>query len=198
MPNELQRNGSQNYKPTKYADLNQDSIFTGLWTQRSPLRDAATPFLQRKFYGATRIDSLIDGANVELTNRLTLARRPGHLVYNSSTFSSINAFIGFRQYTAGSEVIKVIADTATDVFNATGGSTKTSIHTKAGGAGQTHFLQVGNVLFMADGTDFTQYDGTSTTNVGTATPLDAPGDAPLSYVGAPCRYWAPNMSVAAG
>jgi hypothetical protein len=72
--------------PSKYAALHTNRFFTGLWTHRNPLRDAAVPFLYEKFYGGTRFDSLIGGVNAEVTSRLTMARRPGQSVYNSQTF----------------------------------------------------------------------------------------------------------------
>lgn len=43
MPSALQVAGSQSARPTKWACLFSDEFFSGLWTQRNPMRDAATP-----------------------------------------------------------------------------------------------------------------------------------------------------------
>lgn len=195
--NELQKAGSTQQKPTKFGVLYQDRFLTGLWTQRGALRDAASPYLTARFYGQ-RFDSLIDGLNVELTNRLTIARRPGHSVYNSGTFNPIKRYYAFRKNIDNVESIQVLADTATDVRDITGPTTNTNLFTKGAGAGQTSFLSVGNVLYMGDGVEQFQYDGTSLGPWGAAGPTTAPVDVPLAFEGAPCRYWAPNMSVLEG
>lgn len=95
--------------PINAAPLHTNRMFTGLWTQRSPLRDAATTFLLEKFYSATRFESLIGGQNTEITTRLTLARRPGSSVYNSQSFPPINRFYEFRAFQNGAENIHVMA-----------------------------------------------------------------------------------------
>jgi hypothetical protein len=79
MPGPLQAAGASP-EPSEYAPLTMDRYITGLWTQRSPLRDADVPYLYTKFYSASRFDSLIDGLNREVTSRLTIARRPGNVV----------------------------------------------------------------------------------------------------------------------
>lgn len=197
MPNDLQKAGAMQQKPTKFAVLHQDRFITGLWTQRGPLRDAASPYIQARFYGS-RYDSLIDGLNAELTTKLTLGRRPGHSLYNNGTFAAIDRFYSFRQNISNSEVINVLADTATKVIDITGPSGNTTIFNKSVSAGQTSFLSVGNTLYMADGIDQFQYDGTNVSNWGTTGPVNALGDIPIGTEGAPCRYWAPNMSVLQG
>jgi hypothetical protein len=155
--NQLGQAGAQTVKQTRYAPMHCNRWFTGLWTQRNPLRDAATPYLYEKFYSGSRIESLIGGENVECTTRLTIARRPGNSVYNSETFPTINTFYEFKTFTTSAESIQVIADTATNVYNATGPNTKTSILSKSAGAGQTHFQSVGNILYMGDGVDQQKY-----------------------------------------
>jgi hypothetical protein len=135
-----------------YAPLHTNRFFTGLWTQRNPLRDAATPYLQEKYAGS-RFDSLIDGLNSEVTARLTLARRAGHSVYNSQTFPSVNRFHGFRTFGTASESLRVMADCATEVYDATGPNTKNLIFTKSAGAGSSYFQGVGNTLYFGNGVD---------------------------------------------
>lgn len=140
--------------PSEYAPLNMDRYFTGLVTQRSLLRDAAVPYLYEKFYSAGRIDSLWDGLNVEISSKLTLIRRPGHLVYNSQTFPAITRFYDFRVVVDGVSSIRTIADTATAVYDATGPNTKTLLFTKsAGTTGKTCFLSIGNALYFSTGPD---------------------------------------------
>jgi hypothetical protein len=150
-------------------------MFTGLWTNRNPLRDAATTFLMEKYYSASRTDSLIDGLNMEITPKLTLRRRPGTSVYNSAIFPPINRFYEFRTFNnagialtatrAGRRSIRagltastiVVADSASVVYNATGPSTQTVMMTKSAGAGSTYFQSVGNTLYMGNGVDLVQW-----------------------------------------
>ncbi len=151
-------------KPPKYVPIFTNRWITGLWTQRSPLRDAATPYLYEKFYSGSRFESLIDGSNCELSNRLTLQRRPGHLVYNSQIFPTIDAFYPFKTFTTNSESIRVMADTSTGgtnntgiVYDATGPNNQLALLQKGVGAGQTYFQGVGNNLYMGDGVDQKQW-----------------------------------------
>src|SRR5581483_10338053 len=175
MSNDLQKAGSAPHKPERFGILYQDRFFTGLWTQRSPLRDAASPYLQSRYYGS-RLDSLIDGENVELTTKLTLARRPGHSVYNNQTFGPIRRFFSYRNFTGSTETICVLADQDDGVYKVTSPSTKTLLFSKSPGAGQTSFLSVGNNLYMGNGVDEKQIDGCSGTvsNWGIAGPSNAP------------------------
>ncbi len=151
-------------KPPKYVPIFTNRWITGLWTQRSPLRDAATPYLYEKFYSGSRFESLIDGSNCELSNRLTLQRRPGHTVYNSATFPTIDSFYAFKTFTTNSETIRVIADTSTGgtnntgiVYDATGPNNQIALLEKGLGAGQTFFQGVGNNLYMGDGVEQKQW-----------------------------------------
>jgi hypothetical protein len=126
---------------------------TGLWTNRNPLRDAATTFLYEKFYSATRFDSMIGGLNAELTPKMSLARRAGHSVYNSQIFPAINRFYSFRTFSTNTENIRVMCDTAGAVYDGTGPNRKINIWNKSAGAGDTTFESVGNNLFFGDGVD---------------------------------------------
>ena len=74
---------SPNNKPPRYAALYSSRSYSGLVTNRSPLRSAGSAYEER--YLGTRSDALIDGGNCEITPKLTLARRPGNPVYNSNT-----------------------------------------------------------------------------------------------------------------
>lgn len=143
--------------PGNSAPLTMMRYITGLWTQRSLLRDAATPFLYEKFYSATRFDSLSDGLNTELTVRLTMGRAPGSTAYNTNDFPEIIDFYPFRTSVEGAEQIHVMADTAGAVYDATGPSTNLNIWNKSAGAGQTYFMSVGNTLYFGNGVDTKQW-----------------------------------------
>jgi hypothetical protein len=140
-------------EPSEYATLSMDRAITGLWTQRSPLRDAAVPYLYVKFYSANRFDSLIDGINREITARLTYARRPGSSVWNALTFPAINSFYSYKYIQGGTEFVRVIADGQDgNVYDATPGQ-KTTLFAKSSGAGKSRFLGLSTELFFCDGVD---------------------------------------------
>lgn len=138
---------------SKWAPLHTNRFFTGLWTQRNPLRDAAVPYLYEKFYAGSRFDSLIGGQNIELTAKLTMARRAGHSIYNSQTFTNLDRFHEFRTFSGSDEVIRVMADCIGNVYDATGPDRKTNVWTKSAGGGRTSFQSVGNTLYMGNGVD---------------------------------------------
>jgi len=142
------------HEPSQYAPLSMDRYVTGLWTQRSPLRDAAVPYVYGKFYGASRYDSLIDGLNREITSKLTFKRRPGHSIFNEQAFPAIRSFYSFKFMQDGVQSVRVIADSVAtgEIFDATP-PVKSTIMTKSAGAGPARFLGVGNQLYMADGVD---------------------------------------------
>src|SRR5262249_45340568 len=154
---------AQPERPSRYSALFTNRFWSGLWTQRNPLRDAASSFFQEKYYSGVRNDALIDGESVEITNRLTLARRPGLSVYNSQSFPPIKTYYSFKKNTANTETIQVIADTASVIYDATGPSTKNGFFTKTTGAGQTYFQSVGNYLYFGDGAEVRKWDGSTVT-----------------------------------
>lgn len=141
------------HEGSDYASLTMDRYITGLVTNRSPLRDAAVPYLSAKFYQAGRFDSLWDGLNAEITSKLTLARRPGQTVYNSRIFPPIRRFYDFILQVDGQEQVRVMVDTDAAVYDGTGPSRKDLIWTKSAGAGKTSFQSVGNTLYMGNGID---------------------------------------------
>lgn len=71
----LESSGGGPQKQPKYVPIFMDRAFTGLYTQRAILHDPSDVYTAR-FYGG-RPDALLGGRNIELTNRLTLQRRPG-------------------------------------------------------------------------------------------------------------------------
>lgn len=152
MSNQLQLAGAQETRPVHFAPISTNRFFQGLWTQRNPLRDGGSTRIEEKFYGS-RGDAMIDGSNIEISNRLTPVRRPGLSVYNSQHFTAIDYFYEFRQFTTTSETIKVMVDTAAALYDGTGPSTKNLVWTKSSGAGQTYMQDVANTLYFGNGVD---------------------------------------------
>lgn len=147
MANPIQAAGAQT-DPTRYGALNMGGEqFTGLWTQRSPYRDAATAYLIKKFYQGSRFDSMWDGLNREISAKLTDIRRPGNPEWNSTTFPSILSFYAFKCIQYGQEIIRILADGSDgSIYDATGGG-KSTVYSGSGG-GPTRFLGVGTTLFF--------------------------------------------------
>lgn len=109
MGNWLSKFGAQPSRQVRYGILWQGRFSTGEWSQRSPLRDAASTRIEEEFYGA-RGDALWSGLNCEVSPKLTFIRRPGQSVYNSQNFPGINRFYGFSTVVDSKEKIHVIAD----------------------------------------------------------------------------------------
>ncbi len=84
MPSLIEQAGGSPQKQPRYVPIFLDRAFTGLWTQRAALHDPSDVYTA-KFYGG-RPDALWSGLNVELTNRLTLQRRPGHSAFSTATY----------------------------------------------------------------------------------------------------------------
>src|SRR5882724_668240 len=109
----LELNGGSPQKQPKYSPIFMDREFTGLYTQRSVLHDPADIYAS-KYYGG-RPDALWAGANCELTNRLTIQRRPGLAPF---TTTGIAGFVYPTQPLTGysfqliNGTIRVIIDTA--------------------------------------------------------------------------------------
>ena len=129
------------------------TYISGLITQQNPMAGGAVPFLQQKFYSATRYDRLIGGVNCELSVRLSMVRAPGSSQYNSQTFTKPNRFCSFKPIINNQEQIHVMVDTASNVYDGTGPSGKISIWNKSPGSGKTQFQAVGDELFFGNGID---------------------------------------------
>jgi hypothetical protein len=174
MANPIQQAGGAS-EPTSFAPLHTNRIFTGLWSNRSPLRDAAVSGDMEQ-YGFGRQDSIIAGQNSEISSQITLVRRPGSSVYNSAIFPPIKRFYSFNTFTLTDETIRVMADTAETVYDATGPSTQNVLWRKSAGAGPTFFLGVGNTLYFTNGVDNKQWvvNSNEVWNWGIAAPTNAP------------------------
>ena len=152
--------GAQSNKATRYAPIWQDSFFHGLYTNRNPLRGPAS-HIENKYYPT--YDAMVDGSNVEISNRLTPIRRYGNSVYNSQTFASVLAFYNFNLFSTTSEQIDVMVDTSAVLYEGTGPSNKNTVWTKSAGAGQSFMQGVGNNLFFGNGIDQKKWVQTLTT-----------------------------------
>lgn len=125
----LESSGGSPQKQPKYVPIFMDRAFTGLYTQRAVLHDPSDVYTAR-FYGG-RPDALLTGRNVELTNRLTLQRRPGMVPFGSGG-GSIYPTPPDRAFSfqVADGTIQVIIDTSTSGLlsitscaNASAGST---------------------------------------------------------------------------
>jgi hypothetical protein len=176
MANALQQAGAGS-EPTSFAPLHTNRIFTGLWTNRSFLRDAATNEYQEK-YGMGRQDSILDGFNSEISPRLTLKRRSGSSVFNTNSLV-VRRFYSFNTFTLTDEVIRVMADTNTDVLDITGNGSRSIWHKSApaaDGRHPTYFLGVGNTLYFTNGIENKQwnYETDTVSDWGIVAPTTAP------------------------
>jgi hypothetical protein len=125
MANLLEQHGARpSNKEPKWVPLFVDRAFTGLFTQRAALHDPSD-LGTLKFYGG-RPDSLWMGSNIELTNRLTLQRRPGLSQFSGAVYPTAPD----RAYSFEliNSTIQVIVDTG-----ATGNLAITSVVAASGG-----------------------------------------------------------------
>lgn len=149
--NSLQAAGAHADRDTRWAPIFTNRFFLGLWTNRNPLR-APTGVIYENYYRLGGTDALIAGTNVEISNRLTICRRPGHTAGLAGILSSGNvpdiplSFIPFHELTGD---IHVFDDTASAIFH----HDATAIYpifTKAPGAGQSFYQGIGQTLYFSD------------------------------------------------
>jgi len=148
----LETAGAQPRNPSRGKPIHVARMETGLVTNRSALHDPAQ-FVISKFYGGY-VDALIDGGDMEISNQLTLVKRPGLSEWsNQSITSTINWFYDWRTLDLG---VKVVVDTATDTLLQTA-TTSTEIFVKSAGAGQGYYQGVADTLYYGDGVDLQKY-----------------------------------------
>ena len=131
---------------------------------------------QTEKYLGGQNDALIGGLNSEISNRLTLIRRPGNPSYPSSaTFKNILRYESFKLFGPAVETIDVMIDEGPG--DLTNGAlyedlvAKNLIFTKSAGAGQSNMASVGNDLFFGNGVDQKKWLNSVTVWPGTATIL---------------------------
>jgi hypothetical protein len=173
-PNILTDAGARPTKPTKYVPININRWITGLWTQRNPLRDPSDRISELYYHG--RPDAFIDGENIEITNKLTPARRPGLKPFSSQIIpESPDFFYSFKQLSTDGtgSTVKVVVDTPSNLYWLTP-TTISTIWAKSAGASQTSCLGVGHYMYFGDGVEQKKWDGTTVWNWGIAAPTAAP------------------------
>jgi hypothetical protein len=138
--------GNARQKPEPVLSISR--FFTGLVSQRSPLN---TPFAYAGLNMIQRNDALIGGLNCELTNNYTLQRRGGFPRYCAQTFAANEFPLAYFSARINGQVVSFV-DTNLAVYTFTPSALKL-LFTKSAGAGQTHFLQVGNIIYFANGVD---------------------------------------------
>lgn len=133
-------------------------MFNGLVTNRSPLR-GVLPSLYEQFYKLSYGDVMIAGSNVEVSNRLTLIRRPGNPIFDDNTWNDIQSFDEFPVNKAASDAF---GTTLEEIFTmvsqpgalyATLNGTKQLVFADSAAQGQTYMQPIGNSLYFSNGID---------------------------------------------
>lgn len=160
MSNLLQAAGSRDEHDGGWAPLHTNRFFLGLWTNRSPLR-APTGVIYENYYKLGGTDAMLGGTNVEVSNRLTVCRRPGNTAGLNPYISSTNipdipdSFYSFHEIGG---TIRVFTDTPTAPYliggYANGSGTASQgvipIFTKASNVSQSFFQGIGQALYFSD------------------------------------------------
>ena len=114
----LQAAGAKDEKDSRWSPIFTNRFFLGIVTNRNPLR-SPTGVIYEKYYQLGGTDALIDGVNVEVSERLTICRRPGNTAGLSPFISSaivpavIDSFYSFHELGG---TIRVFADTPTAIY----------------------------------------------------------------------------------
>lgn len=139
--------GAQAKNPSRGKAIHIARLETGLFTNRNPLHDPASWYVSK--YGGYP-DALIDGSNMEISNQLTLIRRPGLSQWSTEVVpDQVNWFYDWHTLTCG---VKVVVDTPTSTYIQSA-TTQNLIFTKSPGAGQGYYVGVADVLYYGDGVD---------------------------------------------
>lgn len=155
---QIQGAGGQPQKSPKYAPIYTGRVFSGLNTNRSPLR-GTLPALTEQYYKMTYGDVMIAGANLEISNRLTLVRRPGNSIVSNATFNDILAFDEFRVNKAASDSFGLLLEEIFTMISlpgeldATLKGVKQFVFGDSAATGQTFMQAVGNELYFSNGVD---------------------------------------------
>jgi hypothetical protein len=151
MPSQFDQVGAQPKNPSRGKPIHIARTETGVFTNRSALHDVGS-WYESKYGGYP--DALIDGSNMEVTNQLTIARRPGLSQWSTQTVpAQVNWFYNWRTLTCGP---KVIVDTSTSTYLQTP-TTQSTLFTKSATAGQGYYQGVANTLYYGDGVDLQKF-----------------------------------------
>lgn len=161
MLDRLTEAGSRPNKEPTYAPIFIAASLTGLYTQRHVFHDPSNVVTQR-FYGG-RPDALYNGRNVELTNNLTLARRPGNRAI-SGTYSDVPLRAFSWEDNEGNWSLLVDTEYGPPYFLNTGriclepcnGAAATTLFTKSTSA-QGFFVASGDTVYYGNGVDLIKY-----------------------------------------
>ena len=171
--------GARPVKPSKYTPLATLAWIGGLQTQRSPFLPGVEPRYDRRYLGG-KPDALLAGSNVELSNKLTLQRRPGLLTYGTDSVPPVKFFYQWQQATLANFVsivdpsfttypeanLQLILDTATtdgttvpgNIYNYSPTAAGILLH-KAPLSQQTSFYTIVNTMYFGDGVDLYKMAG---------------------------------------
>lgn len=135
----------------KYETLATIRFIGGLQTQRSVFASIDTRY-GSKFMGG-KPDALIGGSNCEISNSLTLIRRPGNSLYSNQATDSFLTFYSWEQVTPS--YIRIMGDGLSGVANINPPGMGYYIYKNILGlSSQSSFLTVGNTLYVASATAF--------------------------------------------
>lgn len=159
-------------KTEKYTPIATLKFIGGLQTQRSPFASLDNRYSSR-FLGG-KPDALIAGLNCEISNKLTLQRRPGLSAYGTVPIPFPDFYFSWQQASLANFVsivdptfqiypsanLQLIVDTSThDGTNAPGNIYNYSptyagiILNKQPASQQTSFATIANTMYMGDGVD---------------------------------------------
>lgn len=148
-----------------------NKFISGLYSQRNPL---FTPTSAMGLQMISRLDSLWDGLNIEISSVMTLQRRPGYPRFCSAAFGSSDYPLAFFSFKNLAGTIKTLADCPTKLVSFTT-SAQTTVFSKSG-TGQGSMEKVGDTLYYCDGTDADskKWDQTTASKWGIVGPSVAP------------------------
>ena len=161
----LRVNGAQEPAPDKYVSLATIKFIGGLQTQRSAFASIDTRY-NTKFLGG-KPDALIAGQNVEISNHLTLQRRPGLIPYGTANIPEPTNFFDWQLATTADIILVVDTETPGGDNNAGPNGavfryspTSSGIYfNKANLSKETNFLSVADTMYMGDGVDLLKVIG---------------------------------------
>jgi hypothetical protein len=155
----LQGAGGQPQKQGKYAALVTGRVFNGLVTNRSPLR-GTLPSIYENYYHMSYGDVMIAGSNVEVSNRLTLIRRPGNSIFGTGTFSNVQLFNEFIVNKSTSDAFGTVLEEIFTLISEPGalwatGSTgvQQPVFSDSAVTSPYYTQAVGNELYFSNGVD---------------------------------------------
>ena len=170
--------GARPEKPSRYTPIAVLKWIAGYQTQRSPLASLDTRYNSRFLSG--KPDALIDGSNCEISNKLTLQRRPGLVAYGTASIPAPDFFFSWQQASLANFVsivdpnfvtypqanLQLIVDTATSDGTHAPGNIYNYSPTSAGVilnkallSQQTSFFTVINTMYLGDGVDLKKLVG---------------------------------------